>query len=251
MVPGLGTSLCVYAMEMVDAPSEVFLWDGGLPVHPREPWNYVLTFHFEGLINEYYGTTEFIRDYNLIQVPCFEEYEFVDFPEPIGRLEAFTTAGGTSTAPRTFLGKLKTYQNKTLRYEGHCNQWKALRDAGLFELNPVNVRGQMIRPRDLLKEVLDSRLRPADDDPDICILRSECRGANETVVVDLYDYRDPLTGFTAMERTTGFHAAMIASMIAHGEVSPGAIPVELAFSGHRVMEECKKRGMHLSVTRRS
>jgi lysine 6-dehydrogenase len=247
MVPGLGTSLCVYAMELVHSPEEVFLWDGGLPVHPREPWNYVLTFHFEGLINEYYGTTEFIRNRELIQVPCFEEYEFVDFPAPIGRLEAFTTAGGTSTAPRTFLGKLKTYQNKTLRYEGHCKQWKTLRDAGLFEMEPVSVRGQMIRPRDLLKEVLDPQLQPVGEEPDICILRAECRGGGERVVADLYDYRDPLTGFTAMERTTGFHAAIIASMIAHGEVAPGAVPVELAASGHRIIEECKKRGMHCTA----
>jgi len=247
MVPGLGTSLCVYAMELVDSPSEVFLWDGGLPVHPRNPWNYVLTFHFEGLINEYYGTTEFIRNHEIVTVPCFEEYEFVDFPQPIGRLEAFTTAGGTSTAPRTFLGKLKTYQNKTLRYEGHCLQWKTLRDAGLFEMHPVNVDGQMIRPRDLLKEVLDPQLRPLPEEEDVCILRAQCDGGSGRVVVDLFDYRDAKTGFTAMERTTGFHAAIIASMIAHGEIAPGAVPVELAVSGKRIMDECMRRGMQVNV----
>jgi lysine 6-dehydrogenase len=249
MVPGLGTSLCVYAMELVEKPSEVFLWDGGLPVHPRQPWNYILTFHFEGLINEYYGTTEFIRDHKIVNVPCFEEYELVDFPDPIGRLEAFTTAGGTSTAPRTFLGKLKTYQNKTLRYPGHCQQWKTMRDAGLFETDPVSVQGKMIRPRDLLKEILDPQLRPLPDEDDVCILRSQCNGGGSSVVVDLFDHRDSQTGFTAMERTTGFHAAMIASMIAHGEVAPGAVPVELAVPGHRIVEECKKRGMKVDQRR--
>jgi lysine 6-dehydrogenase len=133
MVPGLGTSVCLAAMELVENPRDVFLWDGGLPQHPHPPWNYILTFHFEGLINEYSGTTEFLRDGKLVEMPCLEELEHVSFPPPIGQLEAFTTAGGTSSAPRTFLGRLRTYQNKTLRYPGHCVQWKALRDAGFHD----------------------------------------------------------------------------------------------------------------------
>jgi lysine 6-dehydrogenase len=112
-VPGMGTTLCVYAMSLLDKPEEVYMWDGGLPQNPRPPFNYLLTFHIEGLINEYYGTTEFLRDGKIIEIPCFTELEEIDFPPPVGRLEAFTTAGGTSTAPRTFEGKLKTYQNKT------------------------------------------------------------------------------------------------------------------------------------------
>jgi len=115
MVPGLGTSMCLAAMELVERPVDVFLWDGGLPQQPRPPWNYILTFHFEGLINEYSGTTEFLREGRLIEVPCFEELEQLAFPAPLGTLEAFTTAGGTSSAPRTFFGRLRTYQNKTLR----------------------------------------------------------------------------------------------------------------------------------------
>jgi lysine 6-dehydrogenase len=61
-VPGMGTTLCVYAMSLLDKPEEVYMWDGGLPQIPRSPFNYLLTFNIEGLINEYYGTTEFLRD---------------------------------------------------------------------------------------------------------------------------------------------------------------------------------------------
>src|SRR5271168_690814 len=161
MVPGLGTSVCMAAMELVERPTDVFLWDGGLPQHPQPPWNYILTFHFEGLINEYCSTTEFLREGRLVEVPCFEELEHVEFPAPLGKLEAFTTAGGTSSAPRTFFGRLRTYQNKTLRYPGHCAQWKTLRDAGLFGDQPVESGGgSPVRPRDLLRELLDHQLRP-------------------------------------------------------------------------------------------
>lgn len=251
MVPGLGTSVCVAAMELIEQPRDVFLWDGGLPQQPQPPWNYILTFHFEGLINEYYGTTEFLRDGKIFEAPCFEEYELVDFPAPLGQLEAFTTAGGTSSAPRTFLGKLRTYQNKTLRYKGHYEQWKALRDAGMFETTPVAMTGGAVRPRDLLAAVLDPKIRAKPGEKDVCIIRAkavgESKGKPATAVVDLFDYYDDATGFTAMERTTGWHAAIMAILMARGEVAKGAVPVERAVTGARILDECRARGMKVQV----
>jgi len=60
-------------------------------------------------------------------VPTFkdEDYEIVEFPEPIGKMEAFVAGGGTSTMPWSFEGKLKTLWNKTLRWPGHFAEWKA------------------------------------------------------------------------------------------------------------------------------
>ncbi|MCI0417556.1 saccharopine dehydrogenase NADP-binding domain-containing protein [bacterium] len=250
MVPGLGTSVCMYAMSLIEEPEEVYLWDGGLPQHPEEPWKYILTFHFEGLVNEYFGTTEFLRDGKLITVDSFQEYETVLFPEPVGELEAFTTAGGTSTAPRTFLGKLKVYQNKTLRYKGHFAQWKTLHDAGLLDDDPVNVNGTQIRPRDLLAAVLDPKIRAKAGDKDVCIIRALCSGKKDgkraRATVDLFDYYDESTRFTAMERTTGWHAAIVAGMLARGEIAKGAVPVELAATGHEIMNACRDRGMKIN-----
>ncbi|MFN8456583.1 MAG: saccharopine dehydrogenase C-terminal domain-containing protein [Anaerolineae bacterium] len=47
--------------------------------------------------------------------------------------------------------------------------------------------------------------------------------------VDLVDYYDEKTGFTAMERTTGWDGAIVAEMMARGQTPRGAVPVELAF----------------------
>ena len=253
MVPGLGTSVCLAAMELVEQPYDVFLWDGGLPQQPRPPWNYILTFHFEGLINEYSGATEFLRDGKVVEVPCFEELEQVAFPPPIGQLEAFTSAGGTSSAPRTLFGRLRTYQNKTLRYPGHCVQWKALRDAGLFRDDLVQTAaGMRVRPRDLLRELLDPQLRPRPGEKDVCIVRGKAVGVSAgkqvEAVVDVFDYFDERTGFTAMERTTGWHAAIMAIFAARGELVKGAVPVERAVSGKRILEECRARGMKVQQT---
>ncbi len=251
-VPGLGTSLCSYVMSLFDEPRDIIMYDGGIPQRPMPPWNYILTFNIEGLTNEYFGTTLFLRAGEQIEIPCFEEYELVKFPEPIGQLEAFTTAGGTSTMPWTYAGQLRTLQNKTLRWPGHYAQWKAFRDAGLLEQQPVEVDGVCVAPRHLLHSLLGPQIRAQPEDRDMVIIRIIARGLKngqeKEAVVDLFDYHDETTGFTAMERTTGWHAAIMAGLIARGQTPKGAVPVELAVPGPTFVEEFRKRGFTLGVT---
>lgn len=248
-VPGMGTSLAVYAMGLLDRPEEVYMWDGGLAQNPRPPWEYILMFNIAGLTNEYYGHAIFLREGRVVRVPTFTEYEEVDFP-PLGKLEAFTTSGGTSTAPYTFQGKLRTYQNKTLRYPGHYARFRAFLDAGLLEEEPVQVGGVSVSPRQLLHVLLEPRLRPAPDDRDLVAIRVLCRGEKDGVraeaVVELLDYYDEQTGFTAMERTTGWHASIVAIAMAHGVTPRGAKPVELALPGPYFAAEMKKRGFRVT-----
>ncbi len=251
-VPGLGTSLCAYAMTLFDEPRDIIMYDGGIPQHPRPPWNYILTFNIEGLTNEYFGTTLFLRDGEQIEMPCFEEYELLDFPAPIGQLEAFTTAGGTSTMPWTYAGKLRTLQNKTLRWPGHYAQWKTFNDAGLIGLNPAMVDGVPVVPRHMLHALLESQLLARPEDRDMVIVRVLARGLKDgqekEIVIDLFDYYDESTGFTAMERTTGWHAAIMAGFVARGQTPRGAVPVELAVPASRFVEELRKRGFGLQVS---
>ncbi len=251
-VPGLGTSLCAYALTLLDEPRDIIMYDGGIPQHPRPPWNYILTFNVEGLTNEYFGTTLFLREGQPIEMPCFEEYELLDFPSPIGQLEAFTTAGGTSTMPWTYAGKLRTLQNKTLRWPGHYAQWKAFNDAGLIGLQPIEVDGASVVPRHLLHALLEPQIRAHPNEHDMVIIRVIARGLKDgqekEATIDLIDYYDEITNFTAMERTTGWHAAIMASFIAHQETPPGAVPVELAVSGATFVEEFLKRRFNLRVS---
>ena len=48
-VPGMGTSLSVYAMSLLDETDEIMMWDGGNPLHPVPTFNYILTFNIAGL----------------------------------------------------------------------------------------------------------------------------------------------------------------------------------------------------------
>lgn len=252
-VPGLGNSLCAYTMSLFNKPYDLIMYDGGIPAEPKPPWNYILTFNIEGLTNEYFGTTVFITDGRREEMTCFHdaEYELIDFGEGIGTLEAFTTAGGTSTMPWTWDGKLRTLKNKTIRWPGHYAQWKAFSDAGLLELAPVEVDGQMVVPRHVLHAVLGPQIYAGPQEKDLVIVRIIGRGIKDGVereaVVDLFDRYDVTTGFTAMERTTGWHAAIICAAQARGETPRGGVPVELAIPGPAFAEELLKRGFDLRI----
>jgi len=245
-VPGMGTTLCVYAMDLLDNPIEVYMWDGGLPQNPRPPFNYLLTFNIEGLTNEYAEPTYFLRDYKLTEIQPLEEIETVTFPEPIGELEAFTTGGGTSTAPWTFEGKLKVYQNKTVRYPGHYDQLKAFLDLGLFDLTPIKIDGKKAIPREVFHSLFESKVT-FKNDKDLVVIRVKCMGEKNgnraEGIVELIDYYDDKTGFTAMERTTGWDASITAIMMAQGKIPKGAIPVESAVPSELFVEELSKRGI--------
>jgi lysine 6-dehydrogenase len=253
-VPGMGTGLTVYAMSLLDETDEVMMWDGGNPLHPEPPFRYILTFNIAGLTNEYYGVANFLRKGEIVEVPTFleEDYETVEFPEPIGKMEAFVAGGGTSTMPWTFEGRLKTLWNKTLRWPGHYAAWKAYLDAGLLEQEPVEVQGVAVSPREVLHTLLDPRLRAKPGEPDLVIVRVLARGKREgrpaQVLLDLVDRYDEATGFTAMERTTGWDGSIAAILAAHEETPRGAVPKELAIPGPRYADELRRRGFQLAET---
>jgi len=250
MGPGMNIGLAMHAMSLVDNPREVYIWDGGLPQNPKPPWNYLLTFNVGGLTNEYYGDAYFISDGKVTKVPCFEGYEEVDIP-PLGRLEAFVTSGGLSTAPWTFEGKLERLENKTLRYPGHCSQFKSFAQLGLLELKPIRIRGAEVVPRDFFHGLLEPKITERDV-RDVGVIRTRCvgekRGKPVEAVVELIDYYDEETGFTAMQRLTGWHASIVAILAAQGQIQPGAIPVELAVAGPTLVEKARQRGFDISQT---
>ena len=67
-VPGMGTTLMVFAIEMLDSATDVWMWDGGLPQNPRPPFHYMMTFNIEGLTNEYAEPGVFLRDGRVTEV---------------------------------------------------------------------------------------------------------------------------------------------------------------------------------------
>jgi len=249
MGPGLNVSLGTYALERVETPRDVLIWDGGLPQSPEPPWNYASTFNIGGLTNEYDGYAMFLRDGEVTPVACLTEVEELVFPEPIGRLEAFVTSGGLSTAPWTFAGRLQRLENKTLRYPGHVAQFRALADLGLLGLDPIQVGGQLVVPREVLHALLGPKITKPEV-RDVCVMRVTCRGTTAgrpaEATVEVIDRYDEKTGFTAMQRLTGWHESLMLIAAVEGRIRRGIVNMELALPGSEVVAEERRRGIEIT-----
>lgn len=253
MGPGLVNALAVYVMELLDETREVYVYDGGLPQHPEPPWNYQLTFHINGLTNEYDGKVAQIRDGKIVTVEALSHCQMIDL-QPLGTFETFIAAGG-STAPWTFEGLLERFETRILRYPGHYAQFKAFKTLGLFSQEPVQVGDQRVIPR----EVYHALLAPQIVVPgikDVCVMRGKGVGVKEgdpmAVIVDLVDRYDEATGFTGMERLTGWHCAIMMGFQARGVVPAGARPLERLLldgtpSATDVMDAVSQRGIAFTV----
>lgn len=250
MGPGMNNSMAAYAMGMLDEPEEVIIYDAGLPKSAQPPWNYQLTFHINGLTNEMDGQAVYLRDGKIVRLDTLSEPEYIDF-EPLGRLEADITSGGTSTAPWIYEGKLKRYEVKTLRYPGHFEWLRAFKALGLFSERPIPVNGYEIVPRQVFHTLLEPKIT-APVIHDVAIIRAVAKGIKagrpSVVTVDLMDHYDETTGFTAMERLTGWHCAIMMGFLVRGQVSPGVLPVELAVPGGLFMDEVRRRAIKFETT---
>lgn len=240
LAPGLGNIVAAYGISRLDTPEHVHVRCGGLPQQPVGPLKYKLVFNFQGLVNEYSGLGEFIREGRRVDVPTLGEVEPIEFPSPVGACEAAVTSGGTSTCPESFLGRVKTYDYKTVRYPGHWAIIRAMFELGCFEEAVKLSSGETIEPKRVVRSLMEDRLTYPEVN-DLVVLRITVKGRHagkpRTLQWDLLDFQDARTGFTAMERTTAFPAALVAHQQARGQVAPGARPLEIALPLEQYMQE--------------
>lgn len=253
LAPGLGNHLAAHGIASMEAPRSVHVRCGGLPQQRVGPLNYKLVFNFQGLINEYSGAGEFLRGGQRVDVPALTEVEQIEFPQPLGWCEAAVTSGGTSTCPETYRGRLQDFDYKTVRYAGHFAVIRAMFELGCFEETLTLRDGTTLAPRALMRRLMEERL----DFPDVrdlvvlrVIVRGLHRGRPRTLQYDLLDRHDEATGFTAMERTTAFPAALVAHMQARRIVKPGALPLEVSVPAEPYVKELPAHDIHVQLTTR-
>jgi lysine 6-dehydrogenase len=249
MGPGMNITMAVLATEILDQTDEIYICDGGLPQKPIAPWNYSLFFNIEGLTNEYDEQAYFLKDGEIVEVPCFEGIELINF-EGIGELEAAVTSGGLSTMPWSFKNKIKVLENKTLRYKGHWEWMRAYRELGLFSRETVEFEGKNIVPRDLYHQLLEKKINHGRIE-DVCLMKIKALGIKDnkkvTLSLDAIEYYDKGLDLTAMEKWTGWHISIMALEIAYNRINKGAISVENALKGHTFLDEAKKRDYNIKI----
>jgi lysine 6-dehydrogenase len=239
LAPGMVNILAQHGIDRLRAEGAqvgaVRIFVGGLPQHPEPPLNYQIVYSLEGVLDYYTTRSWVVRDGQRQEVAALSEIEPVHV-DGVGELEAFHTAGGLSTMAWRYEGEIPTMEYKTLRYPGHARIMEAVRELGFLELEPVEVKGQHVVPRDLAVAVMGPRLRkPAR--PDLVALRvvvegQRAGGERVSHAWELVDRSDAERGISAMMRTTGYSLSITGQLQARGAVPAGvhtpdeAVPAE-------------------------
>ena len=251
LAPGLAGILGYWLVDGLDRAESLKLRVGGLPANPVPPMNYKVVFSVQGLINEYIEPAVVIRDGRLKTVPSLSELETLTFPAPFGELEAFQTSGGTSTLPRTLAGRVPNLDYKTIRYKGHCAQFRLLAELGLCDSAPLEFRDGKVAPREVLARLLNDRLDLPGEDVVLLLAEAEGWAADGRAVrksIRIIDHHDGANDISAMMRLTGYPAAIIAWMLASGEIdAPGTRCQELVVPGDIMIEELRRRKVAIEI----
>ncbi len=247
LAPGMVNILAELGISRCDSVERVKIFVGGLPQNPEGPLKYQIVYSLEGVLDYYTTLSWVVRHGKRAHVKALSEVEPVLFEKPVGELEAFHTAGGLSTMAFRYEGKIPTMEYKTLRYPGHAHIMEAIRDLGLLDLAPLDVKGQQVSPRDVAVAAMGPRLRKPRGHDLVAlrvIVEGERAGNKVTHEWELVDRFDEVHGITAMERCTGFSLSITGQLQAEGAIAPaGVFTPDESVPGERYIAELAKRGV--------
>jgi lysine 6-dehydrogenase len=136
-----------------------------------------------------------------------------------------------------------------LRHPGHFAQLRAFYDLGLWELDPITVGQTEVVPRDVFHALFEPKVTFTED-RDRVIVRVKAvgtkAGQDAESLVQIVDCFDETTGFSAMERCTGWTAALVAEMMARGETPRGAGGVERQVPARPYVEALREHGIDVT-----
>ena len=208
---------------------EVLCLVGGLPKIRTMPFEYKAPFSPCDVIEEYLRPARFVENGNIVIRPAMSDTEYVQF-DSVGTLEAFNTDGLRSMIYT--MKHIPFMKEKTLRYPGHVQIIRALKDAGFFSKEPLALNGMKVVPFDLTSQILYNAWKPAAYEPEFTVMRviltGTEKGMNKEIIYELYDEFDISERLSSMARTTGFTATGTAEMILDGIFTEkGVFPPEL------------------------
>ncbi len=211
VAPGMSNLLLGYHNKRMKV-QEFECLVGGLPVVRTWPFEYKAPFSPIDVIEEYIRPARFIKDGKLVVKPALSDPELMDF-EGVGTLEVFNSDGlrslvKTIDAPNMI--------ERTMRYPGHIELMRVLRETGFFEKEEIDVKGKKIRPIDLTSKLLFEKWKLGECEDELTVMRITVKGEGKTIVYHLLDRYDRATNTSSMARTTGYTCTAAAKLVLNG-----------------------------------
>ncbi len=238
VAPGLSNILIGKAASELDEVEDALTYVGGLPQKPIPPLNYKVTWCVEDLLEEYTRKAKIVRNGRTVEVDALEGLEEIEF-EGLGKFEAFFT-DGVRTLHHTI--KANNMWEKTLRYQGHAEKIKLIRELGLLKREPIASIG--ISPWEFMRKFWEENLSFFEE-KDLVLLRIKVDGRKDATKIlhtyEIIDYFDEKRNITAMGRTTAYTAfAIIKLMIENRIDKKGVIPPETLGMDKELFGEIKQ-----------
>ncbi len=230
MDPGIDLVLLGRAAGLLDEVETIDSYGAGVPEPGADgnPLRYKVTWTFAGVLRAYMRGGRLVRDGRIAEVPPREMFSPENIHEVeipgLGRFEAY--ANGDALPYAEMLGidpaRLRRLGRYSFRWPGHCAFWKKLVDLHLLDDEPLAVGGVTVNKREFLAAAIEPWIRLGGNERDVAVIRVEAEGVQggkrKRVVLQVVDYRDLESGFTAMNRSVGYTAAIGARMIADGRL---------------------------------
>lgn len=203
---------------------------GGLPKIRKWPFSYKAPFSPVDVIEEYTRPARYVENGKLVIREPLTDSEFVEF-DNIGTLESFNSDGLRSlifTMPH-----IPNMKEKTMRYPGHVEYIKVLKESGFFDTKKIEIDGSLISPLDFTSKILFNEWKLGETEEEITVMRITINGENKngeniTIVYNLYDEYCEKNNVSSMARTTGFTGTATANMFLEGLFKEkGVFPPEL------------------------
>jgi len=228
VAPGCSSMVLGHLEEEMDKTTRFECLVGGLPMVRRWPFQYKAPFSPLDVIEEYTRPARIRRNGGTVVVPALSEVELIDFPE-VGALEAFNTDG-----LRSLLATSETPEmvEKTLRYPGHAEWMRGLRDTGFFDLEEMEIGGARVSPMEMTAKLLLREWTFEEKEEDLTVMRilveGEAAGKGVRHTYHMFDRYDVETGTSSMARTTGYTCTAMVRLVARNLYTrPGISPPEL------------------------
>ena len=212
VAPGLSHILFGNLVQEFDQTDSLICYVGGLPVMREKPFEYRFCFSALDVIEEYTRLARYVEHGQMVVKEALSDIEDMDFAS-IGTLEAFNS-DGLRTALQTL--NVPHMLEKTLRYPGHAEKMKLLRDCGFFSNDPISFDDCTVSPMEMTAKVLFPKLHFGEGEADLTIMRIIGAGQKDHQpirrVYDLFDRYDSQKNVSSMARTTGYTCSAVAQL---------------------------------------
>jgi len=203
---------------------------GGLPKVKTWPFCYKAPFSPIDVIEEYTRPARYVENSIEVVREPLTDCDYVEF-DKVGTLESFNSDGLRSiihTMPH-----IPNMKEKTLRYPGHVEYVRVLKESGFFSEENIDVKGMSVSPLDFTSKILFNEWKLGENEEELTVMRVTLKGENEKgqmeeVVYHLQDEYCKETDTSSMARTTGYTATAAANLFLEGLFSEkGVFPPEL------------------------